>query len=111
MRTPSLHRELAFQHATMASRMVCRPCRSSVTGTTQVLAHCNNCLLVWNGVLFWNGVVTFFLLLAIICCGKIRPHGQGSMRFVYVILACICTAILAAWSYLTGPLYMLVAIV
>ena len=76
-----------------------------------MLAHCNNCLLVWNGVLFWNGVVTFFLLLAIICCGMVRPHGQGSTRFAYVTLACICTAILAALSYVTGPLYMLVAIV
>ena len=111
MRTPSLHRGLAFRNATMASGMVCRPCRSSVTEKTEVLAHCNNCLLVWNGVLFWNGVVTFFLLLAIICCGKIRPYGQGSTRFACVTLACICTAILAALSYATRPLYMLVAIV
>ena len=83
--------------------------RSSSASSPMVHAHCDNCVLFWNDALFWNGVVTFYLLLGMICCGKIALRGQGT-RLQYIIFVCICAAILAALSYATSPPYMLVAI-
>jgi hypothetical protein len=76
--------------------------------TTEALARCDTCVL-WNGVLFWSGVLAFYLLLGIICCAEIALHGQGP-RLIYVIFGCICAAILAALFYTTNTSYMLGAI-
>ena len=73
--------------------------------TTEALARCDTCVL-WNGVLFWSGVLAFYLLLGIICCAEIALHSQGPRR-ICVIFGCICAAILAALFYATNPSYML----
>ena len=76
--------------------------------TTEALARCDTCVL-WNGVLFWSGVLAFYLLLGIIFCAEIALHGQGP-RLIYVIFGCVGAAVLAALFYATNPSYMLGAI-
>jgi len=76
--------------------------------TTEALARCDTCVL-WNGVLFWSGVLAFYLLLGIICCTEIALHSQGPRR-TCVNFGCISAAILAALFYATNPPYMLGAI-
>jgi hypothetical protein len=67
---------------TMSIGMVSWLRRSSSASSPMVHAHCDNCVLFWNDALFWNGVVTFYLLLGMICCGKIALRGQGTLPLV-----------------------------